>query len=447
MKQKKGSGLSQIQVIAGGFFIIILIGTLLLCLPIAARGEAAGLLPALFTATSTTCVTGLIVADTYRNWSLFGQAVILLLIQTGGLGFVTIGVFFSIYIRRTIGLRERTLLQESINTLQLAGVVRLTKRIVKGTFLIEAAGAVLLSIRFIPRYGWLRGCYYGIFHSVSAFCNAGFDLLGEKEAYASLTQYADDPLVNITVMALIIIGGIGFVVWQDIWENGIHFRKYLLHTKIVLLVTMALIFGGALLFWLFERKLLFAGMPLREQILASLFSSVTARTAGFNTVDTGALSGAGKLLTMILMFIGGSPGSTAGGIKTTTVAVLILYTWNSLRGSGGCSVFGRRVPDEIIKKACMVLFLNLFLALCAGIILCVCNPQLAVEDIMFEVCSAIGTVGMTTGITRELDSISKGILILLMYCGRIGSMTFALSFIHKKKVEPVQYPFGRITVG
>ncbi len=446
MKHKNQNGLSQIQLIAMGFFIIIVTGTLLLMLPCASQ-EGTGALDALFTATSATCVTGLVAADTCRHWTLFGQLVILALIQTGGLGFMTIGVFFSICIRRKISLRERELLQESINTLQLAGVVRLTKLIVKGTLLLEGVGAFLLALRFVPQFGFVKGCYYGIFHSVSAFCNGGFDLMGEKEAYASLTAYAADPLVNLVIMGLIIAGGIGFIVWQDVYSHGLHIRKYMLHTKIVLLMSAGLVFGGGFLFWLFERHALFAGHSPGTQILEALFSSVTARTAGFNTVDTGALSHGSKLLTMILMFIGGSPGSTAGGIKTTTVVVLIMYTWNSLCSKNGCSVFERRIPDEIIKKSSMVLMLNLLMSLTAGIIICGIQPELSMDSVMFEICSAMGTVGMTCGITRDLSAVSKCVIIFLMYCGRIGSMTFALSFMQKKKRDPVQYPLGRITVG
>ena len=323
MKRKKQGGLSQIQLIAMGFFIIILTGTVLLMLPCASQ-EGTGALDALFTATSATCVTGLVTADTYRHWTLFGQIVILILIQTGGLGFMTIGVFFSIYIRRKISLRERELLQESINTLQLAGVVRLTKLIVKGTLLLEGVGALLLALRFVPEFGLAKGCYYGIFHSVSAFCNGGFDLMGEKEAYASLTAYAADPVVNLVIMALIIVGGIGFIVWQDVYIHGFHIRKYMLHTKIVLLMTGGLVFGGGLLFWLFERQALFAGHSPGTQILEALFSSVTARTAGFNTVDTGALSNGSKLLTMILIVRWGythSPANHKSGQVVCRVGV------------------------------------------------------------------------------------------------------------------------------
>jgi len=447
MKRKRRNGLSQIQMIAFGFFLMIIIGTLLLMLPISAKGEPASFLEALFTTTSAGCVTGLIVVDTYCNWSLFGQVVIITLIQIGGLGFVTIGVLFSLFLRRKISLRERELLQESINAMQLAGVVRLVKLIIQGTLLIEGTGAILLSIRFIPRFGFWKGCYFSIFHAISAFCNAGFDLMGGKEPYMSLVDYVADPLVNLVIMSLIVIGGIGFIVWQDIYEHGFHVKKYMLHTKIVLLITTILIFGSAFLFWLLEREALFADLSPMGKVWAALFSSVTARTAGFNTVDTGALSNGSKLLTMVLMLIGGSPGSTAGGIKTTTVVVMIMYTWNSLRNRSGCNIFERRLSDEAVQKAGMVIVSSLSLALTGALIICGCHPELPMDAIMFEIFSAIGTVGMTMGITRDLGTVSRCVLIFLMYCGRIGSMTFALSFMQKKKKEAVQYPLGNISIG
>lgn len=435
------------QIIAIGFFVIITIGTLLLMLPAASKGAPATPLTALFTATSATCVTGLVVADTFQQWTFLGQLIILTMIQVGGLGFMTIGVFFSIYIRRKISLRERGLLQESINTLQIAGVVKLTKKIMAGTLLFEGIGAVLLSLRFIPRFGFWKGCYYGVFHSVSAFCNAGFDLMGEEQAYISLSYYVDDAVVNLVIMLLIIIGGIGFIVWDDISRNGLRFRKYLLHTKIVLLTTTVLIFGGAVLFWLMEREGVLVGMGTKTRILASLFGSVTARTAGFNTVDTGAMSEGSMLLTMIFMFIGGSPGSTAGGVKTTTLVVMLLYIWTTLRNGNGCNIFGRRLDEEIVKKASVVFGINLILSMCIGTAICGLQPELPMDGVLFEVFSAIGTVGMSTGLTRSLSSLSRILIILLMYCGRIGSMTFALSFAQNKERVPVQNPVEKIAVG
>ena len=341
--------LSKVQTIALGFFLIIVAGTLLLMLPIASRdGHSTGFFHALFTATSSTCVTGLVVVDTYTNWTLFGQVVILALIQIGGLGFITIGMFFSIFLKRKIGLKERNLIQESVNTLQISGIVRLVKKIVCYTIAFEGIGAILLMTRFIPRFGWLKGIWYGIFHAISAFCNAGFDLMGQFEPYSSLTMYYDDIVINIVVMALIQIGGIGFIVWDDISKHKWHIKKYMLHTKIVLMMTAVLTLGGALCFYLFERNNLLLGMDAKGQILSSLFGSVTTRTAGFNTLDTGAYTEATRMLTVILMFIGGNPGSTAGGIKTTTMLVILLYIWANLRNKRGLNIFGRRLDDRSI---------------------------------------------------------------------------------------------------
>ena len=286
---KRQNHLSQTQFIAYGFFGIIMAGTLALMLPFANRsGQNLGFVNCLFTATSATCVTGLVAADTWSQWTVFGQLVILAMIQIGGLGFITIGVFLSIVLRRKIGLKERGLMQESVNTLQIGGVVRLAKKIVLGTFLFEGAGAVLLSFRFVPELGFFRGVYYGVFHSVSAFCNGGFDLMGYREPYSSLTFYYDDWLVNLTVMGLIVIGGIGFIVWDDLLKNKLHFSKYRLHTKIVLVTTVVLIFGGGVLFLLLERENVMDQMGIGGRIWSALFQSVTARTAGFNSIDTGA---------------------------------------------------------------------------------------------------------------------------------------------------------------
>lgn len=439
--------LTQTQMIAIGFLIIILSGTLLLMLPAASRsGKSAGFLNSLFTATSASCVTGLVVGDTFQTWTLFGQIVILVMIQIGGLGFMTVGVFFSIILRRKIGLRTRGILQESVNTLQIGGIVRLAKRIIIGTLIFETAGAVLLGIRFIPRFGVGRGIYYGIFHSISAFCNAGFDLMGENAPYVSFTGYAQDWIVNLTIMSLIVIGGIGFLVWDDIYMNKWKIKKYRLHTKIVLFTTAVLIFGGALLFWIFENNYLLDGMSVHGKFLSSMFSSVTARTAGFNTIDTAALQESSKMLTMILMFIGGSPGSTAGGIKTTTLVVLLVYLRANIKKDNSCNIFNRSLENEAIKRASAVFCTNLFLSITAIVAITAIQP-LSLTDTAFEVFSAIGTVGMSTGITRDLTDISRCIIIFLMYCGRIGSLSFALSFRGNRKITPVSQPVERITIG
>lgn len=439
--------LSRTQTIALGFFIIICIGTLLLMLPIASRnGTMTGFHDALFTATSATCVTGLVVADTYQHWSIFGQAVILCLIQIGGLGFITIGMFFSIFLRRKIGLKERNLIQESLNGLQLKGVVRLVKNIVPWTFFFEGVGALILMLRFLPKMGFVDALWYGIFHSVSAFCNGGFDLMGRYEAYSSLVLYYDDIVVNLVIMSLIIIGGIGFIVWDDVSRHKFHVKKYLLHTKIVLVTTAVLIIGGAVLFFLFERENLLADMSIKGQVLSSLFGSVTTRTAGFNTTDTGAYTQATRLLMVVLMFIGGSPGSTAGGIKTTTTVVLLLIVISNLRSKPELNIFGRRLDEDEVKKASTVFLINLFLAIVSVTAICAMQP-FSLDDVLFEVGSAIGTVGMTTGITRDLTLASRYIIIILMYCGRIGSMSFALSFLERKKQAAIKFPKERITIG
>lgn len=446
-KKLKSRRMSHAQTIALGFFITILSGAILLMLPAASKsGQWTSFSDALFTATSATCVTGLVVVDTFTYWTLFGQIVILLLIQIGGLGFVTMGVLFAFFLKKRIGLAKRDLIQESVSSMRLAGVVKLVKNILVSTAVFEGVGAVLLAIRFIPKFGLAKGIYFGIFHSISAFCNAGFDLMGEYGQYSSLVTFYDDIVVNVVIMGLITIGGLGFIVWEDLYRNKLHFTKYSLHTKIVIITSCILTFGGALLFAMFEHGNLMDGMSVKDTALTSLFASVTARTAGFNTIDLGAMTQASKLLTGILMFIGGSPGSTAGGIKTTTIVVVTFYVWSNIRNKSGCNILGRRIDDEGIKKASMVFCLNLFLAVTAMVM--ISSIQIFdLEDLMLEVLSAIGTVGLSTGITRSLLPVSRLIIIFLMYTGRIGSMTFALSFAHKKKVAAVRYPVENINVG
>lgn len=439
-------GMPTTQILALGFALIILLGSLLLTLPVASRNGDTTYLDALFTATSATCVTGLVVFDTYQHWTVFGQIIILLLIQIGGLGFLTIGVYISVLLKKKIGLKERESIHESVSTLEIAGVVRLVRFIIRGTFTFEVIGAILLAIRFIPTRGFVKGIYYGIFHSVSAFCNAGFDLMGDAEAYSSFVAYESDIIVNLTIMSLIIIGGLGFIVWDDIKRNKLSFRKYLLHTKIVLVATVFLVFGGAALFLAIENHATLEGMSLNGKILGALFSSVTARTAGFNTTDTASLTNAGKLLTMVLMFIGGSSGSTAGGVKTTTFVVALCFAYAMIKKTQGTNIFGRRLEDETLKKANAVLFINLSLAFTAAFIILFVQP-LDFSDVLFEVFSAIGTVGMSTGVTRDLQPLSRVVIILLMYCGRLGSLSFALTFAQRKIIAPVQQPVEKIVVG
>ncbi len=439
--------LSHIQFIAAGFLIMVAVGTLLLALPFATRsGESAGFVSAFFTAVSSSCVTGLILHDTVTYWSLFGQLVIITLIQLGGLGFMTIALFTVQLFTKHTGLRERALLAESINTESLGGMRRLVRIIIIGTAVCELGGALLLSIRFIPLFGWLRGIYYSLFHSISAFCNAGFDLLGRYSGeYSSFTAFRGDILINTTLILLIVIGGIGFLVWEDIITHRHHFRRYRLHTKIVLLATVVLIFGGALVLWIFESGGSFKDMSPKDQILSSLFGSATARTAGFNTTDTAALSDSGKLFTSLLMFTGGSSGSTAGGVKTTTVAVILIYLASTVRGRQP-NCFKRRLDDAALKKAVTVISINLLLALVGTFIISASNG-LPLQDSMFEAFSAMGTVGMTTGITRELNTFSAIFTAFLMFCGRVGSVSFALALFEKRSLPPVSYPTEQITVG
>lgn len=438
---------STTRLIASGFALIILAGTLLLTLPIANKSGHGNLLNSLFTATSATCVTGLVVADTYQNWTTFGQLVILCMIQVGGLGFMTIGAYISVLLKKRIGLKEREQLQESVNTLEIAGVVRLVKKIVQGALCIEGLGAVLLAFRFVPRFGAVRGIYFSIFHAVSAFCNGGFDLMGVNEAYSSLVAFEGDIVVNLVVVTLILVGGIGFIVWDDVMRHKWHFRKYLLHSKIVITTTLLLTAVGTGLFLVTENQAAFAGMSPLEKFLGALFSSVTPRTAGFNSVDTAALSNSGKVITMVMMFIGGSPGSTAGGVKTTSMVVLLFYAVAMVLNREDINLFGRRLTDEVVKKANAVVIINSTLTIVATIIIMTLQPLLNFEDVLFEVLSAIGTAGMTVGITRDLNIISRVIIIVLMYCGRLGSLSFALIFAQKNSSASVRQPQEKIIVG
>lgn len=438
---------STTRQIASGFALIILLGTILLTLPVANKSGHGSWLNSLFTATSATCVTGLVVADTYQNWTIFGQLVILGLIQVGGLGFMTIGAYISVLLKKRIGLKEREQLQESVNTLEIAGVVRLVKKIVQGALCIEGLGAVLLACRFVPRFGAVRGIYFSVFHAVSAFCNGGFDLMGVNEAYSSLVAFEGDVVVNLVVVTLILVGGIGFIVWDDVMRHKWHFRKYLLHSKIVITTTLCLTVMGTVLFLITEDQAAFAGMSPLEKFLGALFSSVTPRTAGFNSVDTAALSNSGKIITMVMMFIGGSPGSTAGGVKTTSMVVLLFYAVAMVLNREDINLFGRRLTDEVVKKANAVVIINSTLTITATIIIMTLQPLLNFEDVLFEVLSAIGTAGMTVGITRELNIISRVIIIVLMYCGRLGSLSFALIFAQKNSSASVRRPQEKIIVG
>ena len=439
--------LTSTQILACGFAVIILFGGILLSLPISSKERVwTPFLDSLFTATSATCVTGLVVFDTFTYWSLFGQIVILCMIQIGGIGFMTVISLIAVFMKKRIGLQERQLLMQSAGSMQIGGIVRLVKRIALGTLLFEGAGAIALSFRFCPEMGAAEGLYNAVFHSISAFCNAGFDLMGKKGAFSSLTTDADDPLVNITIMLLIVIGGLGFIVWDDIYTCRFRFRRFTAHSKMVLMMTGSLILAGAVSLFFLEGGHSFREMPLGERVLASFFQSVTARTAGYNTSDLTQLSESGSLVISILMMIGGSPGSTAGGIKTTTIFVLLLDTIASSRRMTHINAFKRRINSETVKQASAVITVYLTAALAAVILICAWEPY-TIRQILFEVASAIGTVGLSMGITPTLSPLSHVLLMLLMFGGRIGGLSLVMTIAEKKEPVPVERPVEKIIIG
>ena len=444
--KKKSLSLAPNQAIALGFLGIIIAGALLLMLPFANRGgRGLSFLDSLFTATSATCVTGLVVADTWTQFNLFGQLILLLLIQVGGLGYMTMMLQASLFLGRKIGLKQRSLMMESVSAERLSDVLALLRYILRGTLAIEGIGAALLALRFIPELGLARGLWYSVFHSVSAFCNAGFDLMGFREPYSSLTHYVFDPLVNLTVTALILLGGLGFLVWRDVWEKGLRFRLYSLHSKLILTASAVLVAGGTALFWWAERDNLLAGMSAGQQALVSLFQAVSPRTAGFNTVDLASLTSGGGLLTIALMFIGAGPGSTGGGVKITTVVVCLLTLFSYIRGRREVGAFNRRLDEEQIHRSAAAVTLYFTLAMGGGFLLLAIQP-FPLQDALFEVFSAMSTVGLSTGITRDLVPFNRVILIIMMYCGRIGSLSMMMA-LAERQAPRVKDPVEHITIG
>lgn len=431
------------QVIAGGFAIIILVGALLLTLPVAKQGAGhASFWDALFTSTSAVCVTGLIVQDTATYWSTFGQVVIIALIQVGGLGFVTIALALFKLSGRRISLRERKFMQDAISAPQPGGIVRLTGFILSGTFLIEGIGALIMAPTFIRLFGVGRGIYYAIFHSISAFCNAGFDLMGVHKKFSSLTDPAltANPAICVTIALLIIVGGIGFVVWRDIVTYRWHFRKYRLQSKVALVTTVCLVVFPTLYYYFGE-----AGAMGHARLLSAFFQAVTPRTAGFNSVDLTKLSDVGIALMTVLMLIGGSPGSTAGGMKTTTFAVMLADAFSVFRQANSVHFFGRRVPEETVRKAGAILMMYLTLCFVGGVIISRVE-HIALQTCLFEAASAIGTVGLTLGITPHLSLISRTVLVLLMYFGRVGGLTIIFAMTHGEGHRG-KLPQADLTVG
>lgn len=444
----KNRKLSSSRIIMLGFLSVIIVGTALLMLPWATAGDGgASFLDALFTATSAVCVTGLITNDTATYWSAFGQVVLLCLIQTGGLGVITIAVFITRLSGRKIGLMQRSTMQEAIGAPQMGGIVRMTGFILKMVALIETLGALALMPVMIPEFGVGKGIWYSVFHSISSFCNAGFDLMGVKEQYSSLTSYRGNAMVNVVVMLLIVVGGIGFFTWDDVKRNRLHLRRYRMQSKVVLSMTALLILLPALYFYFRE-----FGMPEWESMtggeraLAALFQSVTTRTAGYNTVDLAALTESGQMIMILLMLIGGSPGSTAGGMKVTTLAVLFATALAVFRRKPNAHVFGRRIPTDTAQYAATVLVLYLSLFLAGGIVIG-CAENMPIVPALFEAASAIATVGITLGITPELCVVSKLVLILLMFLGRVGGMTIVYAALSAKHPYVSEFPQEKIIVG
>lgn len=451
MSKKKPMKWTTTKLIIFGYLAVITAGTLLLMLPISNREHVwqawDSVINALFTATSATCVTGLVLHDTYTFWSEFGQGVILVLIQVGGIGFMTVAISAMIFTKRKIHLSQRLLMQEAVAAPQVGGIVRMSKFVVFGTLLIEGIGAVLLSFYYLPRLGIGKGIYFSVFHSVSAFCNAGIDLMGYFEPSSSLVTASSSAVVSITVMLLIIIGGIGFFVWDDIRKHKWHYKSYRLHTKVVLTTTAVLVVGGAVLIFLFEYgKPSMEGRSIGEQILCSFFQSVTPRTAGFNSMDLNELTGSSRMLMTAFMFVGGSPGSTAGGVKTTTIAILILCIWTEFRKRKDIECFKRRIEIDTLRHAsCVMMFYGLLIMISTMVISSI--EGMGIEEVLFEVTSAIGTVGLSLGITPELGTVSHLILIMLMFIGRVGGITILIAFSNRMAMIPSKLPVEKITIG
>ena len=435
--------LSSFQIIISGFVGVILLGALLLMLPVSTtEGCITPFNETLFTATSAVCVTGLVVQDTGSYWSGFGQAVILALIQIGGLGVVTVAASFALLSGRKISLMQRSTMQDAISAPKVGGVVRLTQFILRGTFLIELLGAAAMLPVFCRDYGW-RGIWMAVFHSISAFCNAGFDILGtENNLYPSLTGYTGSPIINITIMLLIVIGGIGFLTWDDICEHKWHFHRYRVQSKVILVITGFLIVVPAAFFF-FED---FSALPTGTQLLVSFFQSVTTRTAGFNTVALSAMSGASKGIMILLMLIGGAPGSTAGGMKTTTLGVLLANAVATFRQRDNAQFFKRRIDCNTVKTASTILTMYLTLFFGGGIFISV-YEHLPLSDCLYETSSAVGTVGLTLGITPQLHIPSQIVLIILTYLGRVGGLTLIYATLSGKKAGNAKLPQEKITVG
>jgi len=441
---------TPMQILAIGYAVIIFLGAMLLALPISTNARVyTPFLDCIFTSTSAVCVTGLITVDTGTHWSYFGKTVIMMLIQIGGLGFMSFATMLSLIIGKRITLKERLVMQEAMNSTSLQGIVKLAKYILIFTFSIEGLGALLLSTQFIPEFGFSKGIFYSIFHSVSAFCNAGFDLMGN---FNSLINYNGNVVIISTISALIVTGGLGFYVWNEIY-NYKNIKKLSLHSKLVISMTIALIIGGAILFFLFEfsNEATMKGMSFKDRILASIFASVSPRTAGFNSISLADMTIPSIFLSIILMFIGGSPGSTAGGLKTTTAGILYMTVKSVIKGREDTEIFKKKVSKDTVYKAFSVMIIALGLVITVTVLLSITEHQTGVpfEYYIFEATSAFGTVGSTLGLTQKLSAIGKIIVALTMYAGRLGPLTLvlAISINRRKKALAIKYPEDKILVG
>lgn len=428
-------------VIALGFAVLILMGTLLLMLPISSEsGQSTSFLTCFFTATSASCVTGLVLVDTASNWSFFGESVIISMIQIGGLGFMTIAMLLSLLIKRRISPKERLLVAQSFNMSSYGGIVKLTKKIIKGTFVLEGIGALILATRFIPMFGWVGGIWKSAFTSISAFCNAGFDLMGKDFGeFSSLTSQWDDPVINITVMFLIVIGGIGFVVWDDIYKLIFERKRLSVYSRMIIITSAILLFGGAFVFLCLEwnNPGTLGEMSWGGKILASFFQSITARTAGFNTVDLQSMMPVTKIIFIFLMFIGGCSGSTAGGVKVGTVAIVFMCVINALAGRSDVVIFRRKISDDNVRRALAVVVIQFIVTMIGALV--IIGGGAGVMDAMFEAFSASGTVGVTLSLTGSLNIWGRLTIILLMYFGRVGILTVSFAVMSRLSESKKEY--------
>lgn len=434
--------LTTFQIIIYAFALAVFIGSLLLCLPISSKnGSPVSYFDALFTSTSAVCVTGLVVKDTWNYWSAFGKTVILLLIQIGGLGIVTVTLLIFMLSGRKISLSQRLIMKDAISADRVGGILRLTSFIIKLTLAFEAVGSLIMYPIFSKEYGSVKGLGYAVFHSVSAFCNAGFDLMGSYGDFSSLCPYKDNMIINLTIMMLIVCGGLGFLTWKEISVNKCNWHRYSLQSRSVLFMTILLILVPAVFFFTVE----FQSLPIRERLLSSFFQSITTRTAGFNTQSLVNLSDNGKMIMIILMLIGGAPGSTAGGMKITTIIVLVSSALSIFKDSDVTSLFRRTIKDEIIKKAAALFFMYSALFISSAMIISQVE-KIPILTSLFETASAIGTVGLSLGITPTLSILSRAILIFLMFFGRVGGMTVVFAAITYKQTQG-KYPIEDISVG